>query len=230
MIISEQLAVYGNVDFPPTDQNMASVISLLAPLGYLPNTVQEVSPDGSMTFRMALSNMKDAQIMFGANKIQIIRSARPDSQDGLGFVGFALGILEKINSVRILNLTRIGLIRDSFLPELSSSQMDESFVNLFGRTESAIPFEWSFRTTTRCKIESDNDLAVVEIGRSQGTINDNGRLSDFDRLRLSVDVGTDIDNKTPRYDYLKAKDIVTLLVGKIAEHEAAMESKIYGKH
>lgn len=228
MIINEQFVVHGNVDFPPTDQNMVPIITVLSPLGFMPNTVQEINADGTATFRMALGNMKDTQIIFGVNKVQVTRSAPLNSQSTGDFIEFALGVLEKINTVREIVLTRIGMTRDRFLSEASPDEMDGVFRNLFSDNVGVVPFEWSFRTTSYCTIQSENDLIVTEIGRAQGTINDNGRLSEFDRLRLKVDVGTDHKNTTPRFKFAELRDIANKLDAKIVEQEKLVEGKLYG--
>ena len=228
MIIGEQLVIFGNVDFPPTDQNMVNVISALSPMGYMPSTVQELNPnDGSSNIRLVLGNLKDTQILFGLNKIQISRTEPPHLPSSGNFINFALGILEKINTFRTFNLNRVCVIRDRFLSEASEPEMNVAYGKIIKIQSDPVPFEWALRTTQKEPIGKESGVVITETSRSQGTINNNGILTQFDRLRLKIEAGTEIDNSNMRYAFTDLRLLAHQLDSKVNESSESVERLLY---
>lgn len=88
-------------------------------------------------------------------------------------------------------------------PEMLNSVYDK-FVKAAGTNTDISPFEWNARSVrhTTCNLSGRDEKLnfITNIGRSTGTINENGNAVNFDRVFIDVDINTVHENDESRFN------------------------------
>ncbi|WP_448145331.1 hypothetical protein [Pseudomonas silesiensis] len=217
ILINEQLIILGNVDVPLNNDNTMKLLKVFGEAGYMPTVSQEINiQTGQSTNRMSLVNGVDITISFNTDRITFVRNPNPTEPAPKDFIEIAMLFTDRLAQEFSLKANRCVLSQETFMAECSEEKMNATaavFLNT-KNDDGEKSFEWFVRRSIGFAENDEKLLKVMEVGRSQGKILLNSVLTDFDRIRIKAEVGTDFHNHENRYD-MKDVSALTLRLSKI---------------
>lgn len=211
MLVNEQLIFFGDVDIPLNNDNTMKLLQSFGDLGFMPNVVQEINlQTGQSLNRMSLTNSIDSTITFNTDRIVLSRAPKLGEPELPGFVDLAVECTQRIAKAFDFKINRCVLSKEKFMAECSEEKMNatkSAFLNS-SDNEGENTFEWFVRRSIAFTDKEESLLKVLEVGRLQGNFAINSVLTDFDRIRIKAELGTDFFNRENRY---ALKDVPALI-------------------
>ncbi|MNV12361.1 hypothetical protein D3C71_1029590 [compost metagenome] len=230
ILINEQLIILGNVDVPLNNDNTMKLLKVFGEAGYMPTVSQEINVQtGQSVNRMSLVNGVDITIAFNTDRISFIRNPNPTKPVAQDFIELARLFTDKLAQEFNLKANRCVLSQERFMAECSEEKMNSTAAVFLNKNhqEGEDAFEWFTRQSIAYSDAGEKLLKVMEVGRVQGKIILNSVLTEFDRVRVKAEVGTDFHNRENRYD-LKEISALTLRLGAL--HSDLMANLVKAHH
>ena len=214
-----QASIFGSIgDIEPTPDNTKTLIDLFSDKELIPSIWYELeraervtlSPRARMGFASA---NQEWTIGFRTDRVQIVKRAIEPHGANLGvldkFCSDVSVLFDKITSEFKKRASRIALVTDFLLEEMTDEVLFETYLKLFKMPKfygENRPSEWDWSTASREPIDlkglSETLNIIVRISRSSGEFQLKGEATPFDRVRLTFDINTVPDNKEHRFDAL----------------------------
>jgi len=195
-----QLVVFGQFNLPPTPDVVIRLVKAFSTLNLVPNMVNQLDPfTGLLQLRVSLSNGKDLQIMFGADRIDVQRTV--DLQNSVVDVDgekLLVEIIAILNTLE-LDIERIGYVADTIWSEVSGV-LAEKYRSKYLPISSENCSEWHTKWTGINDDFAEKQNVGVEVSRVVGVMTGNfGMAVPFDGLKFQFDISTLKDSNTPRF-------------------------------
>ncbi|AZD00669.1 hypothetical protein [Pseudomonas chlororaphis] len=229
LLINEQLIIIGAVDIPLNNDNTMKLLKVFGEMGYLPSVVQEINMQtGQAINRMSLVNNADTAITFNTDRISFIRNPNPVNPAPTDFTDLIRVFADRLAAEFNLKANRCVISKEMLMGECSEEKMNKTaalFLNAEANDDEDV-FEWFARRSIGFEHNDEKLLKVSEVGRAQGKILLNSVLTDFDRVRIKAEVGTDFYNQENRLDIKN----VSALVLSLSELHADFISGLVRNH
>lgn len=210
--LGEQFLLIGAVDIPATPENTMRLIGVLGGDGFFPAVIKEINlEDGRAINRLSLTNTIDVDIQFNTDRIQIIRSRRPDGQaSGIELGAIARKLCRALQDDFNIGISRVVLVADHLYDDGNVQKIGEAYKKFINNYSSGEPFEWFYRVSSL----QDNPpipltvMKVVEVSRTQGTLILGKGPKNFDAIRMKIEVGTNMHDSSLRFSPAEAVDLI----------------------
>jgi hypothetical protein len=154
--------------------------------------------DGRALNRMSLTDTVSVTINFNSDRIQMIRAYNPTVPAKRPFVELAVELLESLSAFG-LRANRCVLVHEKLMAEGSLEKLRAIRLKHLVDDGKPEPMEWFLRTTELKETSPDFILTLMEVSRLQGTIQVEGQMTTFDRIRYKSEIGTDMRNQENRF-------------------------------
>lgn len=214
LLINEQLILIGDVDIPLNNVNTMKLLKVFGEVGYMPTVAQEINMQtGQSINRMSLTNGTDVAISFNSDRISLIRNPNPAEPAPADFVDLAVLFTQRLAQEFSVKANRCVVSTELFMEECSEEKMKATAAKFLNSKDEGDEnsFEWFVRRSTSFSDKDEQLLKVSEVSRSQGKMLLNSVQTDFDRIRIRTEVGTDFYNKANRYELGQISAITTWL-------------------
>lgn len=227
-IIGEQFLMIGAVDIPASTENTMKLLGSLGVHGYMPSITQEINLiDGKSQNRISLTNTVDVNIGFNSDRIQIIRNPRPDGRESdVEFQRLVTDLCAALHQNFALDIHRVVLVREMMKEERDKSAYTRICKRFLVSGSDQDPFEWFSRVSNLIEVEGNKLLKVVEVGRSQGVMQQGTVQTQFDAIRTKIEAGTNMFDNTLRFTAESASDLVGPL-SKLLDSAYAEVDNVY---
>jgi len=216
-IIGEQFLMIGVVDIPASPENTMKLLASLGSKGYLPSITQEISLiDGRSQNRISLTNTIDVNIGFNSDRIQVIRTPRPDDRPAeIPFPTIVAELCDALKQSFELDIHRVVMVREKMKDERDKSAYDRICKRFLVYGSDENPFEWFTRSSRFLETDTDTLLKVVEVSRAQGFIQQGTAQTPFDAVRTKIEIGTNMMDKSMRFTIDSAAALIDTLHGQL---------------
>ncbi|MCM3611679.1 hypothetical protein M4S82_10485 [Planococcus sp. MERTA32b] len=222
-----QVNVFGNfnsIDVSP--ENTYKIMTLFRDYNLIPNNFQEFNPSVNINpvIRPSFSSPNGEWIIeVASNKLKVQQnSISPSSSNTLNIEKFSESVSQILNlflNEFPVKSNRISLVTKTILPALSEEKLD-SLYNIFIAQipfyQQAAPFEWNIRSVGRINFElegtNESINTITDIGRVQGQMVENNRVTDFDRMSIDFDINTIAENQSTRFEFSSVHEFLVAAI------------------
>lgn len=209
IFINLQVNIFTNTaNIKPDTSTIAKLLELFKDEGFIPNTIQEISPKGPV-FRLRMSSQDNRwNIVFLSKQINVEQVGVPQKtgKEVDDFLSKAKNIIEKTLGYLKQKSNRLAFIVNAILEDKTQVELENFYNRIFiplPTHKSNPPFEWNNRSVSRNTISivgaSEDVNIITEIYRMKGQMNDDGKITEMDRAHLSYEFNTAPDNKETRF-------------------------------
>ncbi|MGX5556726.1 hypothetical protein [Bacillus cereus] len=239
---SYQVHFFGDFkDIEAQSETMITLMNLFKEFSLLPSTIHELNPVISpmpLPRPAFVSFTNDFNIEIGSERISIIKdiaNSTDDTEDMKKFIQESIQILDKIISNFDKRGVRVSLVTQGLYPKVSDQQLEEvylKFVSPLDYYNDNKPVEWNARSVSRIEKEILNRKEIInvitDIGRAQGRVNNNGIVTDFDRITLKVDINTIPELVEKRLNTESIEEFLNLAMERRKDLISQVELRING--
>jgi hypothetical protein len=202
--IRNQIAVFGNFNFPADSDTTVALLKAFGSDGFMPQTVQTVDPFSGLTVQRLTLVSSDfggsevSAIVFAPDRIDIT-TALPVGSDIEPYITAAAKYLARVAD-RAPNYWRLGLVRDFSVGKFGDGQD----VGLLGRLLPIAPndsFEWSSRWVSVKEVGGEKYNYQIEATKQVGMgIVAGNRLESIEGVKMMHDVSTSPEVTAKRFN------------------------------
>lgn len=199
--IKYQIALFGDFShILPDEETLKQCISNFFFLGFMPNTLQEFSPQNNkMEARLGFQSVRNGiSITILSNRIDFFCSPIPGTPAASltpeKFAAECVAVYSKIVSTFNPIVRRAGFVVESFLKPIDESQLSvvkgRFIVDGFDPLGKGVFKEWSVRQSTPVEVEGvvPPVHVIYNVSRADVQMGDQSGQREFSTLHLSVDV------------------------------------------
>ena len=203
-----------------SSENISKLLMLFVDRGFLPNVYNEQIPSvggfgptqipiGPLSVLELKSNDGKFIIKFGQGRIDIVMTM-PSPSVGVGDINVFLE--EADNCFKIIfakfprTFSRLAFASNALLKILPEDKLNDLYLSLISPVEfysENIPVEWNIRQVAKNEIEINDNKelmnVVCSLSRSLVTINENGNISNSNRIIIDFDINTVPENMEKRF-------------------------------
>ena len=216
--IKYQLSVFGHFEeILPEPKIISKLLDIFSSYPLIPGTYNEiVVGSNAISQKLKLSNQAgDLIVFFTKDRIDIEKSATKsnkntdsNSEEYKEFIEQGKDILTKVLTAFDKKVSRIAIVDNFLLKELSDEKINRIFSNIFSLKNnigSKPKVEWSFRVANRDLFKfgnSEEDINIIlSLNLIQGKIVHNNVLKDtHNRFLLNIDINTLPEKTEDRFD------------------------------